>query len=499
MELTYKRCVYILILFSVFLKLFLGSNLEFGNDEVYYWLYAKYPDISHFDHPPMVGFFIQLFTLNLTFDSEVFIRLAAIIPSAISVYIIFLIGTFLKSEKAGFIASLLYSISIYGFIIAGTFILPDAPLVLFWLLSFYFFIQTVPFDPNPKFNTRILLAFLFAGLAIYSKYQAVYLLLGIVLFVFLKNRRWLRSSVFYIGFIFPLLAIGLIFYWNYSNDFISYKFHGGRVSFFSFTFNKNSFTREVLGQILYNNPYNVIMLIVMFVAIKRKQFKINTNITTLFLFCALPLIFTTIYLSISRNTLPHWSGIAYLTLIPLLGVYLSENKKRIVGKLEIGVLAFSFLLVTAVFVINEGWFLPVDTEEQKEKLGRKNALLDMYGWKQASQKISDILKEEKLTHLSIISNRWYPAAHVDYYIARPNNMNVYGVGSLNDIHKYYWINSNHPEVTSEVLYITDSRNFKAPSELFAKKYHTFNLIKTIPIERNREVVKYVFLYKLSKE
>jgi hypothetical protein len=36
--------------------LLIAGTIEFGNGEVYYWLYALHPDISHFDHPPMIGF-----------------------------------------------------------------------------------------------------------------------------------------------------------------------------------------------------------------------------------------------------------------------------------------------------------------------------------------------------------------------------------------------------------------------------------------------------------
>ncbi|HSG68384.1 MAG TPA: hypothetical protein VK994_06745, partial [Bacteroidales bacterium] len=63
------RALIILILLSLIVRGFLAAFLEFGNDEVYYWTYALYPDLSHFDHPPMVGFLIQLSTLDLLFDS----------------------------------------------------------------------------------------------------------------------------------------------------------------------------------------------------------------------------------------------------------------------------------------------------------------------------------------------------------------------------------------------------------------------------------------------
>ncbi|MCK9271867.1 MAG: hypothetical protein M0P50_15635, partial [Bacteroidales bacterium] len=59
-----KQALALIILFSVLLRGLLSWWLELGNDEVYYWTYARYPALSHFDHPPMVGFFIQAFSFN---------------------------------------------------------------------------------------------------------------------------------------------------------------------------------------------------------------------------------------------------------------------------------------------------------------------------------------------------------------------------------------------------------------------------------------------------
>lgn len=495
MKLSYRRATLVLILFSVLLRCFIAGNLEFGNDEVYYWLYAKYPDISHFDHPSMVGFFIQFFTANLIIDSELAIRLAAIIPSAISMYLVFLITNNLKDSKTGFISVLLYTVSVYGFIIAGTFILPDSPLVLFWLLSFYFFVQVLPYDPVDASKTKILLAFLCSGLAIYSKYQAVFLLFGVVLYVVLCNRRWLKKSVFYLGFLFPLFFVIVIFYWNYQNDFISYKFHGDRVSFFSLKFNSLSFFREVLGQFLYNNPFTFLSFIFLIIAFFKKRFKFERKLTLFFFCCAIPLILVTIYLSLYRNTLPHWSGICYLTMLPLISIYISERK--VVKGLLITVTSFSLLMVLALFVINKGVLLPKPDKQALKDVGRKDVLLDMQGWKEVSSDVSGFLKETKLNSLPIISNKWYPAAHIDYYIARPNNMELYGVGELKDIHKYYWINKENTKSLDRVLYITDSRNYKEPDVLYGNKYKTVSLLKIFPVVRGEYVVKNVFVYLLN--
>ncbi|HCT70866.1 MAG TPA: glycosyl transferase, partial [Bacteroidales bacterium] len=60
--------------------------------EVYYINYALYPDLSHFDHPPMVGWLIQLFSLNLLFDSELFIRLGAVVAGTLNTWLMYLTG-----------------------------------------------------------------------------------------------------------------------------------------------------------------------------------------------------------------------------------------------------------------------------------------------------------------------------------------------------------------------------------------------------------------------
>ncbi|WP_405565851.1 ArnT family glycosyltransferase [Polaribacter sp. Asnod6-C07] len=497
MQKSYRNYALLFIAISTLFRIFWASQLEFGNDEVYYWLYAKYPDISHFDHPGMVGLFIQLFSFNLFFDTELVIRLAAILPISIAIYIVYLIGVYIKDEFVGFLSVLLFNISIYGLIISGTFILPDAPMVLFWLLSFYFLIQVIPELPEKASTLKLFLGFLSIGLAIYSKYQAIYLLVGVFFYVLFFNKKWLKKGRFYLAFVFPLLSVLLIFYWNYQNDYISYKFHNNRVSFFNLSFNKDAFLREILGQLVYNNPYVFVSIILMIIAIVKKKLLFNAKITSFFLLFSLPLIATTIYLSISRDTLAHWSGVSYLTLMPLLAVYIS-NRKNIQRKLIRGFCFLLLLLSLVTLEINNGWFLPASKSEKKETLGKNDALMDLYGWQQASEKVSKVLVDHQLTHLPIVSEKWFPAAHIDYYIARPNNMLVYGVGELPAIHKYYWINKEHPKLNDQkVLYITDSRNYKNPEEIFTQ-FDEFQLIKTIEITRNKKVVKNVFIYVMLK-
>ena len=133
---------------SALVRAVFAAVLEFGNDEVYYWTYALYPDWSHFDHPPMVGWFIQLFSCNLLFASEFFLRLSSVVFMTLNTYLIYLIGKQVKDERTGFYAALLYTASIYAFVITGIFILPDTPLVVFIFLAVLQFIKYFQNEKN---------------------------------------------------------------------------------------------------------------------------------------------------------------------------------------------------------------------------------------------------------------------------------------------------------------------------------------------------------------
>ena len=195
--LTDKRintALFFLIGISAIIRAILASNLDLGNDEVYYWTYALYPDWSHFDHPPMVGFTIQLFSFNLLFDSEFFVRLGAIVFGTLNTLIIFRIGQKLKDSLTGLYAAILYNTSIYSFIIAGTFILPDSPQLFFWLLSILFALKALSSDEIQSKNKKdLLLTGLFIGLGMLSKYTTVFIWFGIGGYILFNNRKCLNS------------------------------------------------------------------------------------------------------------------------------------------------------------------------------------------------------------------------------------------------------------------------------------------------------------------
>ncbi len=505
-----------LLAVSVIVRGILAAWMELGNDEVYYWTYALYPDWSHFDHPPMVGWVIQLFSLNLLFDSELFLRLASVVFMNANTYIIYRIGKELKDALTGLYAALLFTASVYAFVITGIFIMPDTPLMLFWLLAVWMAIKYLkakvpepvegPTDTNMVLRQaqqpRFLLLFgLFAGLAMLSKYSGVFLWVGMALYILIFNRKQLKNPYLYLSLLISAICCTPILYWNIQNGFISFQFHGERVGGNSINF--GTFGTEIAGEFFYNNPVVFILAIIAIIAVLKKKTVMDKSVKRLILCIALPMIVVFWVFSLMRPTLPHWNSPAYVSLILLVAIHLRDKNTRpgLLPKSIIAALAVLMItLVVGVAEIKTG-FIPLDKHTEPEQLGRDDFTLDMYGWRQLGEKFADF-REEKIAEGvmkkedGIVANQWFPLANLDYYVARPLNMRVMGLGWPEFLHKYLWINDKRGgfQLGEDYWFLSDSRYMKDPKETYQWYFKEIELAGVIPIERNGKTVKNYFVY-----
>lgn len=496
-----EKSLLALLSISFVARLFSAAFVELGNDEVYYWTYALYPDWSHFDHPPMVGWMIQLFSLNLLFDSELFIRLSSVVFMTIDTYIIYLIGKEAKDQRTGLLAALLYTGSIYAFVITGIFIMPDTPLSLFWLLATLCAIRWLRSD-NPE-KKHILLTGLFIGLAFLSKYTGLFIWAGIGLYILVFDRKRLKNPWLYAAALITLVCTIPVVYWNWQHDFASFGFHSGRVSLFSKP-NLTYFGTELGGEILYNNPVNFVLAVVATVCFFRGKLNGDKTIQRLIVCTALPLIIIFWFFALTRPTLPHWNSPAYNLLIILSAIMLGgKNTKKTPKPVIASVSLLAIVLVFGIIEIKTG-FIPLDKHTEPEKLGRDDFTLDMFGWHKFGKEFEKVrekaLNEGVITENSgIITVKWFPLAHLDYYIASPLGMNAFGLGTIEDIHKYHWINEERGglKLGDDYWYITDSHYYNDPQALYNSYFDDISLLDTITIDRCGKPVKNFFVYKCT--
>ena len=507
-----NKTLFILIGISTIIRAILASNLDLGNDEVYYWTYALYPDWSHFDHPPMVGFTIQFFSFNLLFDSEFFIRLGAIVFGSVNTFIIFKIGQRIKDDLTGIYAAILYNTSIYSFIIAGTFILPDSPQLFFWLLSIYFALGAITSTEITKENKKnLLLAGLFIGLGMLSKYTTIFIWFGIISYIILYNRKWLKSFSLYGSILISITLFLPVILWNIQNDFISLSFQGGRVSLLDSSLRPDFLLTEVLGEFFYNNPVNVVLAIMAIWAFsKRKSDFMGKNSFRLIIWNSAPLILVFILFSMFRRTLPHWTGPGYVTLNIIAAAWLSSisQKKKypfmIMGQLRYAIYFLLVLIVAGLFQVNCGFVNPDPKNTTETELGKKDISLDLYGWKNIGEGFTaifekDLIAEKMDRDAAIITYRWFPAANLDYYVAQPIGLKLLAIGPLEQIHKYYWINQDRGgfSLGMDAYYITTSRNFTDPNTLYKNYFESIEPAGDFPIIRCEKTVMNVFVYRMK--
>ncbi len=526
-EQNINKLLFGLLAISAIVRGILAAWMEFGNDEVYYWTYALYPDWSHFDHPPMVGWVIQLFSLNLLFDSEFFIRLASVVFMTANTYIIYRIGKDLKDATTGFYAALLFTASIYAFVITGIFIMPDTPLMPFWLLAVWMAARYYSGLPrsarndntdalgalaslNLRFarneaiqgrNLYLILFGLFAGLAMLSKYSGVFLWVGMGLYILIFNRKQLKNPYLYLSLLISAICCIPILYWNIKYNFASLNFHSERVGGNSINF--GTFGTELAGEFFYNNPVVFILTIIAIVAAFKKRIHIEKSTQRLILCIALPMIALFWVFSLMRPTLPHWSAPAFVLLILLISCYLRYKNPTSEQLPKSITAALCFLLLTLVIGVAEikTGFIPLDKHTEPEQIGRDDFTVDMYGWRQLGEKFAEF-RAQKITEGvmneedGIVANQWFPLANVDYYVARPLGLRVMGLGWPEFLHKYLWINDERGgfHLGENYWFLSDSRYPKDPKTTYQWFFKEIELVGVIEIDRCGKPAKNFFVY-----
>lgn len=506
----HRRHVLWLIATSTLIRIWLAGALELGNDEAYYWTYAAFPDWSHFDHPPMLGWVIQLFTLDLAFDSELFMRLAAVVSAAISTWLMYVIGRKLGGERAGLYAAYLHTSAVYGSVLAGIVILPDAPLVVFWLAALWLLLAALPArEIGPEDRGRVLLAGVAIGLATLSKYQGVFIGLGALLYVTLYDRRWLRQPAMYGSIALATLVASPILFWNLSNDFISFTYQGGRVAP-HLSLRLDYLGTEIAGQVLYQNPVTWLLLVTAVLALVRGGRFIDRDRLRILVLNGLPLWLLFTGFSVFRSTLPHWTGPAYLPLTLLAAVYWANRfgsyRSRWLGSVPWRLLApVCLLLVTLAAVSTSVLFAPrgFGRDRPETRRGEGDPTMDMFGMDQIAAGVGSILERDVRIHrlapdAPILSYRWFPAAHLDYYVASPLGRRLLAAGPLDAVHKYWWIDRRRQplEVGDDAYYVAVSNWYADPEDRFGRLFESIDGPDTIPVFRGGAHVKNAFVYRL---
>jgi hypothetical protein len=281
-----------------------------------------------------------------------------VISSSLSLYVLWLILKQYAVDVKWFIlvASGIFMFHIYGFTTT-----PDAPLFLFTIL-FYFIYRLYLKEDNLKW--AFLLVLVITGL-LYSKYHGV-LLIG---FTVLSNFSLLKRRTFWLIVVFSVLLFLPHIIWQFNHEFPSIKFH-----LFDQKSDRYDFSQTytyIPGQLLMAGP--LIGWFLFYAAFKNQNkddflrcLKFNYIGTFIFFFLN----------SWKGEVQPHWTLIAFVPLIMLSLIYISQKKNQPKWLYMLAIVNISLILIVRFALISGAPFI--------QKIGQ---LKSLFGFKEWSYRI----------------------------------------------------------------------------------------------------------------
>jgi len=209
------------------LRLVLAAILPLSPDEAYYWVWSRNLQGGYLDHPPMVAIFIWLGTALLG-DGALGVRVLG--PVSLFIGSLMLARTaedLFPGRGAGPWAAALMNATLFAALGAVT-MTPDTPLLFFWVATLWAVARA-----HCSGDARWWLAAgVFAGGALLSKYTAVLLGFGLVLWLVLlpEARRWLMRWQLWVGGALAVALFAPVIFWNATHEWASFAKQGGRTA-----------------------------------------------------------------------------------------------------------------------------------------------------------------------------------------------------------------------------------------------------------------------------
>ncbi len=393
----------------------LGFSIGFSVDEAHYALYAQHLAWSYFDHPPLVGW-IQWPLVTLT-SSEGLIRLVPELLWVISCLLVYQvtleIHRFIQGRNSGYLTSSLPSANTCGLmavlaIVAAPMphvlaigLLPDtllAPLSLGLMFMALRWLIQDRFTISDWLLTGALL-----GLAGLSKYTAIFTAFALlIVFIVARRKPSIGKIGFWLALLLALLLISPVLYWNWLNDWISFKYQIAHGSGGEWLWRRLG---TFLGiQIIVFGP---LLIIGSYIFLKDCIHATRLSLLALLGFFFIPFV---IFASLSGGGgLPHWTTPAWFCLAPFAGIGLAKAWSL----QHRTVIRILFVFQIALCMIGFGFVLSGGITSSSIK---SNPIADLYGWKLAGQKAAELTQATKADGIAV--QNWTLASRAAWY-AKP--------------------------------------------------------------------------------
>jgi 4-amino-4-deoxy-L-arabinose transferase-like glycosyltransferase len=208
------------------LRLASAALIPLTEDEAYYRLWAQHLALGYYDHPPMIAWWIHA-GVALAGDNALGVRLVPALANLASTALVFDLGRIIAGPRAGLRAALLYNCTL-TIAAAATLAVPDAAAGLFWTIALWALAKAA----QGRSPAWWLAAGAAAGLACLSKYSALFLAPGVVLWLAFTpdGRRRLARPWPWIAAVIAAAIFAANVVWNAQHHWLTFDKQFGRVA-----------------------------------------------------------------------------------------------------------------------------------------------------------------------------------------------------------------------------------------------------------------------------
>jgi hypothetical protein len=299
-------------------------GMHFGVDEAYAVAVARPLSLGYLDHPPAV-FWLSALGEWLSGGREPWwLRLPFLLAFTGTTWLMARVGDHLFGAPAGFWTAVVVNVAGMLGVTAGSWILPDGPLLLGSALCGWGIARgCFPRHSGERVARWWVLAGVGAAMAALSMYHAIFLPVGVAGYLLTTPalRPQLRTRGPWLAALVALPGALPTLWWNATHGWASFRFQGAR-ALPTGGWSPAPVLEMVGGQLGYLLPW--VALPLWWAVWRAARTPGDLRARLLLWLGAGPVVLFTVIALLGRRGLPHWTAMGYLLLAPLLGAQLAE-------------------------------------------------------------------------------------------------------------------------------------------------------------------------------
>ena len=430
----------IIVLTFILLRVFaiISTPLELSADEAQYWLWSKKLNWGYFSKPPMIAWLIHV-SNNIFGDYDYSIRILAPVIHGINALVIFRLSQEINDNYfAHFLSSLIWlTLPIVG---VGSFLMStDTPLMLIWTTSLLLTVKAYNSDNVFLWS----LAGLIAGLALYAKYAALYLPLGLIIFYIInfqneQNIKLRGLFLFLMNFIIVSLPNVI---WNYFNNFQTINHLSSNAVIDAPSYSLFGSLTFLIAQVAILGPLLFIVFLLTSFNIKRLN-----KLSIFLLYFIFPVYILMFIQGFFSEANANWAASALPAITILCGYFLSKRIKFAALTILSNLLICIFILIVSF----NGNLIFLDV--------KSDPLRKLKGWSILSEDLKDTISKGK-SDVVLVDRRGI-AAELIYYL-RNENIKIRVPESSKSPSNHYQLHYSLTDKENKIFYYA-SENTKIP-------------------------------------